>query len=123
MALYYSSRTLAALPSLTAHSASASPTRLVWIPLSEVHPPSDYLPNIPGPADAQCLGKYNMGKDEGPLGVITPVENTLPLHVQDCHEPAPYCSIGRVVLAGHLRGYSAPTTLPKSIVQDYPTQV
>ena len=44
-------------------------------PLPEVHPPCDPGPDLSGPADAQRLRKNGMGKDEGYLGVPTPVEN------------------------------------------------
>ena len=49
----------------------------VETPLLEVHLPGDPRPDFPGPTDAQRLRKKDMGKDEGSLGVPTPVENPL----------------------------------------------
>ena len=41
-------------------------------PLPDVHAPGDPGLDLPGPADAQCLGEYDVGEDEGSLGVPTP---------------------------------------------------
>ena len=46
--------------------------------LLETHTHCDPLSNIPGPVDAQRLGKYDVGEGKGSLGVIYPVDNTPP---------------------------------------------
>ena len=48
-------------------------------PLPKFHPPGDPCPDLPGPADTQCLCENDMGKDEWPLGVPGPPEYPPPL--------------------------------------------
>ena len=62
--------------------------------LSEVHAPRYPGPDLSGLADARRLCKNNVGKDEGSIGVPTPVENTPPFRGQDCREAAPTASEG-----------------------------
>ena len=45
------------------------------IPQLEVHPPCFSYPDIPCPMDTQYIGKYDVGKDNGPLRVPSPVED------------------------------------------------
>ena len=107
---------LAALPSLTATPAPASPTRTVWRPLYQKSILLLILtliflalwsPNV-------LSGYY--GENEGFLGVTTTVKNTLPFHGQDFHEPALYCSIGCGILDNQLHSQPAPTALSNSVV-------
>ena len=92
-------------------------------PLPEFHPPGDPLPGLLGPTDSQRLGKNNVGKDKGSLGVPGPSGNPSPLLSQYFREAAPYCARGSGISASQLRGYTAPTTLPDSVVRDSPIQV
>ena len=92
-------------------------------PLSEVHAPGDPGPDLSGPVDAQRLRKNDVGKDEGSLGVPTPVKNPPPFHGEDFQEAAPQRSGGHSVPDFLLRSKSASTTLPYSVVHDSPVQV
>ena len=66
---------------------------------SEVYLLQDTGPEIPGPTVDQHICENGMGKDEGYLKYIDLVNDPLPLHCQDCCEPAPYCSLGHGILA------------------------
>ena len=63
-------------------------------PLSEVHAPGDPCRDLLGPTDAQRLSQHDMGKDEGSLGVPTPLDYPLPFRRQDFREAAPHRSRG-----------------------------
>ena len=91
--------------------------------LPEVHPHSYPWSNFPGSEFFQRLFENYMSKDEGYLGVTTPVKNTLPSRSQYDHKPAPYWSCRCVVPSGWLCGQPAPTTLPHRIFQDSPIHV
>ena len=71
-------------------------------PLPEVHPPGYTHPDLPGPADTQRLREDEVGKDEGPLGFPGPPEYSPPFRSQYGREAAPYCAIGRGLLASRL---------------------
>ena len=68
-------------------------------PLTEVHPPGDPCPDIPGHADTQHICEENVGKDEGPLVNPGPPEYPPPFCSQYGREAAPYCARGRGVPA------------------------
>ena len=60
-------------------SLAGSPFRLgisyytrMLAPFPEFHAPGNPSLDLPGPADAKRLGEYDVGEDEGSLGVPTP---------------------------------------------------
>ena len=66
----------------------------VQTPLPEVHAPRNPGPDLLVTVDAQHLCKSNVGKDEGSLRVLTPIENPAPFRGQYFREAAPHCSEG-----------------------------
>ena len=63
-------------------------------PLPELHPHGYRRPYFLGPTGTQRLREYDVGKDEGSLGVPTPVDYPLPFHGQKGCESAPHYSCG-----------------------------
>ena len=73
-------------------------------PLPEFHRPCDLRPDLLGPTDALRLRKDDVGKDKGPLRVLTPAEDPPPFRSQYGREAAPYCAIRRGISACRLFG-------------------
>ena len=121
MALSSSSPPLEDLPYLTAPSLYASPHQAhMDTSIPEVHLPAYHYPNLPGPADYQCLFDNNVGKNKGYLIVPAHVLYNLRLSGQDCRKLAPYCYRAHVIPSGWLHSQLVPTMLPNSVFRDSP---
>ena len=95
----------------------------VLTPLPDVHVPRDPGPDLSGLAEAQRLSENDVGKDEGSLGVPTPIKNPPPFHGHESRKSAPYCTGGRGIPDCLLSSELAPTTLPCSVVRYPPVQM